>query len=646
MQWLILVENQDKAQALRRLVPSATVVSTKGNPWDIEIELTQDSLSYAISIKEKFSDIIKNIEKLSLDCEKVLLAFDPNNIGEGCAREFEKLLGKDRCVRWVPKKLTKDCLKKALNKFEQHSNYIPRCSQTIAGCHWSQAITDIVWTNKVSDYLSQELETSIKMTRLMSAIIKSIGDQERKIEDYRQRNIRHWEVEIELRRPNGEGETLDAKVIVPTLSQIDSSGGKITREIWKRKLRESKESSIAGLELPQPEPGKPWRFPSHHTAITLKNHIKKFPYFIVESIAESLKPLPIRPPLNYHGVLELTNKHKETSRKDVDECLNWLYYQGLITYPRTPSSNFSSSTVAELHNMGQKLGLQMEKEPRDFLSGEEANNRWEALRPTKWDMDPKDLQYCDGWRANKNKELTQWIYQQIVERALESQCFQKHKEEKKHFLSGPLFLTRREASEKEGKKFTLNREQELQAHMTVLLSSWEEWGDLPEGYVLEAVEVYIRERKVQLTPDVSLAQTIEKLSGEGIGRIETLEHLGRMMEEQGLIELKGRTRLTKKGWRVLEEMERSMGEYIDLNYHRCLVEIFRKIEEGSKDPNIFLNEWWLNFRTILNARTAKGANSRPQYDLKSHSNIYGENGSPEDLESTKGNNSRYMKKSA
>jgi len=612
MQWLILVENQEKAQSIRKHSAKSTVISTKGNPWDVEIELSQQNINYRIKRKEKFRETIQKIERTSEQADKVLLAFDPTNIGEACAREFEQLLGKGKCIRWIPQEITRESVLKTLKKYESLTSYLPKSSRTIANCHWCQAITDIVWTNKVSDYLTRELETSVKMTRLMSALLKSIGDQERKIEALKEKNLKHWEVEISLRKPSGDLEGLDAKVIVPTLSQIDSSGGKITREIWKRKLKESKEASIEGLEIPQPEPGKMWRFSTYEEAVGLKNHIKKFPYFIVETINKSLKPQPILSPLNYPTLLDMVMRNKGAERKEIDECLNWMYYQGLINYPKTTSSNLTGETVLKLNAYGQSQGWEIDRELREFPTNDGNSERAEALRPVSWNIKPQDLQYAEGWRSNKQKDLCTWLYEKIYTRAKESQKIQRINEDQRHFLSGPLFLTRKDASEKDGKKFSLDRENELQAHMTVLLGSSETWNNIPEGYVLESTEVYIRERKIHRNQEVTLFEIMEKLSSENIGRLETLEHLSKLMVEQGLIETKsGRTgtKLTKKGWAVLLELERAMGEYIDLNYHRCLTEIFRRIEEGSKNTDDFLNDWWYNFRTILQSSKSTTSSS-------------------------------------
>jgi DNA topoisomerase IA len=319
-------------------------------------------------------------------------------------------------------------------------------------------------------------------------------------------------------------------------------------------------------------------------------------------------------------VLELTYKNKGATRKEVDESLNWLYFNGLITYPKTASINLSHQTISELFAYGKNMGWQIEKTPHEFSGSDDENERSEALHPVSWDISPEDLQYTENWRSNKHKELSYWIYNQIYQRAKESQSPQKNGEEKRHFLSGPLFLTRKEAIEKQGKKFSITKENELQAHMNVLLGSRDPWENIPENYVLESNEVYIKERKVSLPENINIPLLIERLASENIGRIETLEHLANLLLEQAIIETSPTTKLSRKGNAIVDELERSMGEYMDLNYYKCLTDMFKKIELGQKNPEEFLNEWWYNFRTILeSSRQARGdQNTKKPVSTKNH----------------------------
>jgi DNA topoisomerase-1 len=84
-----------------------------------------------------------------------------------------------------------------------------------------------------------------------------------------------------------------------------------------------------------------------------------------------------------------------------------LFEQGLITYHRTDSQNFSPDAIAEIRAFAEKTGLPLPKEPRRWKSKDNAQEAHEAIRPTH-------LEQRQGGEDDRQQQLYDMIWKRAV----------------------------------------------------------------------------------------------------------------------------------------------------------------------------------------------------------------------------------------
>jgi DNA topoisomerase IA len=614
MHWLIITENQDKAAQIREVLRQgiaassdfgSTSVSSRGLPWTVEVEISPNNLCYKLKPKDSYKEILKKIDEISQEADRILLAFEPTNIGEATAWEFEKRLGSRRCARLRTYSLNEQALKQSIIQFESLDiNGLPKANQQMAKAHWTQAVIDLTWASKINEWLSKITNYSAKATRLMGIILKTIANHQRKEKAHLSSS--HWEIMLEL-KPSAKGikdkvtqkDLTKAYIIVPTLKQIGNEVGPKAKEFWEQKLNQSREQSIKGWEVPQPEPGKPWRYHQQEEAKIQRQHIKKFPYFIVEGDSNSYITKSIQCPPTNNNIHETFGK--KYKHEDIERILNVLYTKGLISNPKSNFQSLSATTISKMYHHCNHRFPNMTREPRVFHSEDDCPHKLEAIHPTNWDVSPKTLkENIHGIRNLNSQEflLCQEVYERIYNWCVESQFEEEHGVQSRHFLSGPLFLSRKQANEREGKAFHIKKEEPFHAHMTVLAMS--EGGNLPKkGSVMECLEVHIKEVKSVPPKPLSEESLLALLCKQNAGKRETICNILEFLRGDKLLQSPKELRLTNKGIEFLQLLEMNFGQYLDLNYLKTLNNNIKLVENGIKSDSDILNQWWYSLRSFL-----------------------------------------------
>lgn len=628
MHWLIITENQDKASRIREVLRktldessfiSATLISSRGLPWTVEVEVSPNTLSYHIKEKESYKEILKKIEEVSQEADKILLAFEPTNIGEAAAWEFEKRLGQKRCARFKTYSLDEKTIKEAIIQYESLDiNGMPKANQNMAKAHWTQAVIDLTWASKINEWLSKVTNYSAKATRLMGIIMKTIANHQRR--EKRFKYTSHWELALEFKpcstasHKKKDNDTYNsvasAHVIVPTLAQIGSEVGPKAREFWEQKLAQSREQSIKGWEGPQPEPGKPWRFHQQEDARIQKQYIKKFPYFVVEGISTNIVTKELQCPPTNNNIHDMSAKENLGSPEDIERSLATLYTQGLITNPKSNFPSLNGLTIEQMYDCCHKIAPQLTKEARVFHTEDENPNKMEAIHPTNWHIEPKNIRFIlQNIKSLKLvlEELNrvETIYKKIFDGCLESQSQPNRTKVERHFLSGPLFLSRKQAQEKEGKSFHIKKEEPFHAHMTVLAMT--DFGSVTKkGSVMECIEANIKEVK-NTAPKVLNEKTILSiLCAQHAGKRETIVNILNFLRDTKTISSSEELKLTPKGEEFLQKLEDNFGQYLDTNYLKTLNHNLTMIERGLKSDEEILNQWWFSLRSFLQSSKEEG----------------------------------------
>lgn len=622
MHWLIITENQEKASSIREVLRGyttqtqqieATIVSSRGLPWTIEVEVTGSELNYKIVEKDSYKEILVKIDQVALEADRILLAFEPTTTGEAIAWEFEKRLGSRKCARFKTLQLDPKTIISSLINLESLDNIgLPKSNQNMAKSHWSQAIIDLTWTSKVNSWLSNFKEGLPKITRLMGIVIKTIGNRQRRTK--RVRATSHWELELELKpaskveQDNTKvNETIKAKVIVPTLAQVGKGSGPKAQEFWKLKLEQSKQESLKGWETPQPEPGKPWRFHQQEDAKIQKQYIKKFPYFLIEAKSEVSSTKPLQCPPTNSSIHMYCMEEAIGTPAEVEKSLNTLYTKGWITNPKSNFPSLHAKTIQSLYSYAKTQRINLSQENRVFHSDNNLDQQLQAICPTSWELTPRkiatEIKKSKSIQALSNEQLRlEKIYKKIYTLCLESQLPEVKTKIERHFLSGPLFLNRQQVQERDGKKFHIKKEEPLHAHMSVLLLSH---GELPskEGEVMECAHVHTQEIKKELPKDYSGQSLAHDLCTQGVGKRETIANILTYLSEKNIVNNDLTLKLTPQGEELLATLENHFGQYLDQNYVMTLNSNLNDISRGLKNDKEFLNSWWYSLRNFLDSQS-------------------------------------------
>jgi DNA topoisomerase IA len=625
MTWLILTENQEKASRLREVLRSnleqdhgveITLISSRGLPWTVEVEISSNELAYKVKEKQSYQSTLKRIDDVAESCDRILLAFEPTSIGEATAWEFEKRLGAKKCARYKTYQLDKKSIVDTIITLEGMDwKGLPKSNINMAKSHWVQAVIDLTWASKVNELLFH-IPMMPKVTRLMGIILKSIATEQRKQRKHKTQN--HWEIELELKacgtsststltQTKKENKPTIASVIVPTLAQIGKGVGPKAREFWRAKLEQSKEEALQGLGSPQPEPGKPWRFPHIEEAKILKQHIKKFPYFLVESKCHSYTANPIRCPHTNNSIHELFSIEKSYLPEIVEKSLQSLYTKGLISNFKSNFPSLSAPTIQEMQNYWKPRGLNLSKEFRVFHAEEEQVNQLEALHPIHWEIEPKNTLRLLNSTPNVKKEevkLETRIYTEIYNACVESQREESKTKIEKNFLSGPLFLSRRQTQEHDGRSFHVKKEEPFHAHMTVLLMTKLET-TVKEGEIMECITAHIKEHQSLPPKPMTKSSLVNTLCLQGAGKRETIINILNFLEEKKIIPPTEKINLTPQGEKILNILEENFGQYLDINYLKTLTGSIQEIQRGVKQEADFLNSWWYSLRSFLSSHNTE-----------------------------------------
>jgi len=622
MQWLILTENQEKAAACRRAIPEATCISTKGFPWDAEVPFDPDDplIQYKRGTKIPNDPLLLKIQNTAAECDRILLAFDPTTEGEASAAEFEQILGRKKCARWGALSLLPSDIQQTIAKFESlPSGELPNANQGLASSYWCKTVMDIIWTHCIEHWLETHTARTERITRLMGGMLRTVADEQRKKERFHPH--KYWEVITTLKKQS-TGKKFSANIIVPTFAQLGAGAPTKTREIWNRRMEEARTTTIQGTGIPQPEPGKPWRYKSWEEVALQKTHLQKFPFFLVESNVEHETETEVKPPLTTSAVLRIGTKTGKGNHQAILRSLAELYHEGHITHPKTTNPNLWKKTVDGLLRFGTTKNLPMCQESREFTEEDDKPRAksTEALRPTIWSRHPDEMEAI--LLPNKNRELKCWLYRIIHQRAIGSQLAAKSLIKKKHYLMGPLYLTKKGAEEREGKSFKIAREHSLQAHMNVILCTEEENpkdADSPqEGEVMECTHTQIIEKTTDAPNQLTEEELFDLMTTEGLGKRETLIDRLELLKKQGCVVTENNeVKLTPKGRSLINLLNNNFGQFLDQNYHRTIAENLRMIEEGKLEEEDFLQDWWACFRTFLEEEETPNAENKTK-------NLWGE----------------------
>ena len=254
-----------------------------------------------------------------------------------------------------------------------------------------------------------------------------------------------------------------------------------------------------------------------------------------------------------------------------------LFEQGLITYHRTDSQNFSAEALAEVRAFAQANNLPIPPKPRTWKSKESAQEAHEAIRPTHLedrnageDEDQKKL-YTLIWQRAVASQLADAEYSvNTLSLASQqgSQTFVFKATGRTLIVPGWRVLTAQDAAE-EAEDNTDGQDDNNGAVPA-----------LHTGAALESTSTHILNKQTKPPNGYTQASLIKKLESEGIGRPSTYPAILKNIITRGYL-IEGKKILTASDLaKLLIDSLTGKFRFVEYDYTRGLEQELDDIAEG------------------------------------------------------------------
>jgi DNA topoisomerase-1 len=358
---LMIVESPNKTKKISSILGSGwDVRASIGHIRDLPKEGLRIGADYALTyeILERSKAVIATLKQRAKQAEAVYLATDPDREGEAIAWHLKECLDLQSYSRVTFDSITDKAIHAALATPRQldmnlvHAQEARRCTDRLVGY-------------KVSPALSRQTQLSgVSAGRVQTVAVRLVLERQRAIEAFKE--TKHFGVEAVF----DDGAW---KAQWDTRPHLDEG----QQYILDRALAERAALCTS------------FRVASSET----KRAMKSPP-----------------PPFTTATLLQAASVTLDMKPADTARAAQRLFEQGLITYHRTDSQNFSIEALEAIRHYAATRNLPLPPAPRRWKSKEAAQEAHEAIRPTHLDE-----------RTAGDDESQRLLYRLIWQRAIASQ---------------------------------------------------------------------------------------------------------------------------------------------------------------------------------------------------------------------------------
>jgi DNA topoisomerase-1 len=467
---LMIVESPNKVKKIKTLLgPGWDVAASVGHVRDLpqkSLGVTSPDYQLQYEFTERGKGVIDGLKARAAHADAVYLATDPDREGEAIAWHLKETLKLKQYQRVTFDAITQDVVRKALQSPRQLDMNLVHAQEARRGA-------DRLVGYKVSPALSRQTGIArLSAGRVQTVAVRLVVERQREIENFI--TTKHFGAEAIF------------------------EDGKWTAQWDTTPFLKKGEKYILDPALAERA--------AQCRAFTVINAATKK--------ARQAPPAPFTTSTMLQAAsVTLGFKPDQTA-----QLAQKLFEQGLITYHRTDSQNFSAEALTEIRAFAQANDLPIPARPRTFKSKASAQEAHEAIRPT----------HLEGRTAGED-EAQRKLYSLIWNRAVASQLadaeysvntlrLESQQEEQKFFFKstgrtliapGWRGLTAKDAAEDadehaEGKD--------------------DENGKVPAlaiGTALESTSTRVLNKQTKPPNGYTQASLIKKLESEGIGRPST-----------------------------------------------------------------------------------------------------------------------------
>ncbi|MDD3044156.1 MAG: type I DNA topoisomerase [Candidatus Delongbacteria bacterium] len=389
---LVILESPGKVKAVSKyLGNSYNVIASNGHvidlpPKELGVDIENDfKPTYKIIDNAgQASKIMKKIETMAKESDKILIATDPDREGEAIGWHISNRLkeAEGRIVRVTFNEITKKGIEAGL----KNEGTIDK---NLVDAQQSRRIMDRLVGYKISPFLWKAISNGLSAGRVQSVALRIICERDKDV------------------------------------------NGFVPEEYWtvKAEFSTSKEQFYADLVKID---DKDFRLANKSEAEKIITDIRKSKYSVLNINKTKVKKSPMAPFITSTLLQASVNRLGFSSKKTMQIAQN-LYegielgtrgVVGLITYMRTDSTRVSNDAVDEVRDyISKKFGVDfVTPSARKYKSKKNIQDAHEAIRPADINLEPKKLQ---PYLSKEQFRLYQLIWTRFVATQMKEALFEQ-----------------------------------------------------------------------------------------------------------------------------------------------------------------------------------------------------------------------------
>jgi len=549
---LVIVESPAKARTIGRFLGRGYLVRASlghvrdlpENDFGVDTESGFQPRYILIPSRRR---VVRALSAAARQADEVYLATDMDREGEAIAWHIREVLNlaDEICHRVTFTEITPSAIKRAFaspGKIDMRKVLAQQ----------ARRILDRIVGYRLSPILWKRFMPGLSAGRVQSVALRLVVDREKEIRGFKPQN--YWTVSVEV---EADGETFEMEVV---------EGGE-RRRFWERGEAEKVKSLLEGGEV----------------------ELREF-----RRGEETQRPLP--PHITSTLQQEMASLHRMSPRETMRHAqalyegleLGERGRRGLITYHRTDSVRVAGVAVRAVRKLIPELfGKEyLPEKARRYRVSKQAQAAHEAIRPTMVDMRPEEARkHLSTKQAN--------LYEAVWRRFVASQMADARYEftEAKGVSSGVELRAFRRVILFDGFLRVYGRA--LPCHSKLL-------PQLKPSQKLRVVGVRLEEHQTEPPPRYTESSLVRKLEQEGIGRPSTYAQIiHTLYQRKYVIRRGGRLFPTELGERVAEMLVERFPRVMDVGFTRWVEEELDRIEDGQKEWQELLEEFWAAFSQEL-----------------------------------------------
>jgi DNA topoisomerase-1 len=567
MKNLLIVESPAKAKTIGKyLGKDYHVLASFGHIRDLPSKdgSVEPNNSFAMNyqISAKSTKHVKEIVDKAKDCQKIILAPDPDREGESIAWHILEVLKIKKAIksstkveRVVFNAITKNSVLEAIKK--------PReIDMNLVDAQQARRALDYLVGFTLSPVLWRKLPGSRSAGRVQSVALRLICDREEEIEQFKSEE--YWDIKINLQKENSQQFKatifeIEGKKLEKFSINNAESANKIKQILDQKKYR------VLSIVKKQ---AKRRSYPPFTTSSLQQESARKLGFSVSKTmmIAQKL----------YEG-FEINGNS-----------------QGLITYMRTDSIDVAPEAIVSVRNAIKNLYGEkyLPENPNIFKSKvKNAQEAHEAIRPADFAFEPEKIRhsldndqfalYSLIWKRMVASQMSDAIFDQVIVEIATEPTYAKAKVVGSTIKFDGFYKVYREDLDD-------NSEDEDESKVNL--------PELNEKEPLNLIDINPLQHFTEPPPRYSEASLVKKMEELGIGRPSTYATIISVLQDRGYVKLdKKRFFPEERGRIVVTFLKEFFAKYVEFGYTASLEDELDIISNGEMDWKIFLKKFWTDF---------------------------------------------------